>query len=314
MKKLPVTILMPTLNAEAHLAEALGSCLDCVEDFFIVDSRSTDRTVDIALEHGIKVCQKEFITYGAHIRWFTQTMPIRTPWVFIMDQDERFSESLKASLYALFEGEPSCNAYQVPWRLWFMGRPLHVVAPMTRLLRKGCFTVSDVICNEQILVEGETGCLDGILEHKDSLDLHLWNEKQNLYSTMEAIAICRDKGRFSCTPRLFGSALERRMWLKKVFFQIPGRYQILFLYNFLLQGAWRDGKTGWIWSHLRSEVYRMWELKALEMRTTGRIPAIPQAAHGDYDPRIMRSAFQRSVLPELVAEWEARQPHAAASR
>jgi len=300
MKKLPITVLIPTLNADLHLKEALESILDIAEDVFILDSRSTDKTVDIALKYNIKICQKAFTTYGDHFQWFVKNMPIKTPWVFFMAQDERFSDSLKESLRELFIKEPEAEAYSVRWRLWFMGKPLHAEGRVVRLLRNNHFDISDVICNEQFVVHGEIRALNGILEHKDSIDLHVWNEKQNLYSTMEAIAICRNAGRFSCSPKFFGTPLERRMWLKKVFFVLPFRYQLIFWYSYLLKGAWRDGKRGWCWAHLRSEVYRIWELKAMEMKITGRIPEIPKAPHGDFDERVLRSDLQMQVLPETV--------------
>lgn len=300
MKKLPITVLIPTLNAEAHLAEALDSVLDIVEDVFILDSRSSDKTVDIALKYDIKICQRAFTTYGDHFQWFAKNMPITTPWVFFMAQDERFSESLKDCLCELFSSKPEADGYRVKWRLWFMGKPLHAKTSIVRLFRNNKFDISDVICNEQFIVHGEVKDLKGVLEHKDSIDLHVWNEKQNLYSTMEAIAICRDEGRFSCVPKFFGSQLERRMWLKKMFFHLPFRYQMIFWYSYLLKGAWRDGKRGWCWAHLRSEVYRMWELKAMEMKITGRIPEIPKAPHGDFDERVLRTELQRLVQPNTT--------------
>ena len=304
MNKLPITVLIPTWNAAGHLDEVLDSIADIARDVFILDSCSTDETIDIALRRGIKIAQRKFTTFGDHFNWFAKNMPIKTEWIFMLHQDERFSESLKNGLQTLFSSPPPCNGYRINWHLWFMGKPLHISSKLIRLMRKGKFNISNVLANEQILIDGEIGDIDGVLEHRDSLNLYLWNEKQNLYSTMEAVAICKNKGRFSTPPRFWGTALERRMFFKKMFFRIPFRYNLLFFYNYILNGAWRDGRIGWIWSHLRSEVYRMWELKAMEMRITGIIPEIPRMPYGDFDPRVMASELQRQVLPETVVEWE----------
>jgi hypothetical protein len=87
-------------------------------------------------------------------------------------------------------------------------------------------------------------------------------------------------------PRFFGSALERRMWLKRNFWKVPGRYGILFLYHLLVVGAWRAGRVGWVWARLRTEVYRMWEYKRLEMEILGQVPTKIPAHPGLPDARV----------------------------
>lgn len=305
MKKIPITVLIPTLNAELHLNELLDSVLDYVEDVQILDSRSFDKTVDIAIIRGVTIVQRAFTTHGDHFQWMVSNMPVRTEWIFLMAQDERFTPSLVSELRRIFEQDNiSANGFTVCWRLWFMGKPLSVVIDNLRLMRVGNFRISDVICNEQIIVDGSIEKSSGLLEHKDTLSLHDWYEKQNLYSTMEAIAKFSGEKEFSVSPRLYGNRLERRMFLKKIFFKIPFRYQIIFLYNYFLRGAWRNGKTGFIWARLRSEVYRMREYKYIEMIHSGYIPDMPKARHGDYDSRIMKTEIQQILLPDVVAQWK----------
>lgn len=305
MEKLPVTVLIPTLNAGGHLTELLDSIGDAVSDIQILDSRSTDSTVDIALERGITIVQRAFTTHGDHFQWMVSNMPVKTDWVFLLAQDERFTPSLLDALRHLFSGILNLNGYTVRWRLWFMGKSLHVIIDNLRLMRMGHFRIADVICNEQILVDGPVGNLDGILEHKDTLTLHEWYEKQNLYTTMEAIAHMRGRGEFAVKPSFFKGRLARRMMIKKIFFSIPFRYLLVLIYNYFFVGAWRDGKVGFIWARLRSEVYRMREYKITEMNWSGLIPEIPKARHGDFDPRIMATTLQQNLLPDVFERWQA---------
>jgi hypothetical protein len=304
VENLPITVLMMTLNAEEILPEALDSLRGRVQDVIIVDSRSADRTIDIALHYGAKVVQRTFTNFGDHWRWITEHAPIHTPWTFILASDERMTESLYRDIRDVVHSQSSHVAFSMKWRLWFMGQPLHVISRTVRLFRTGRFRIGETVCNEQYLIDGTTGALGGILEHKDSPNLLDWQNKQNIYSTMEAIAIVNKKGGYAVEPRLFGSRLERRMFLKKYFFHIPFRYPLIFLYNWVLMGAWRDGRVGLAWAHLRAEVYRMREFKALEMRLTGHVPKVPTLPCGPFDPRIMRSELQKRLLPETVAEWE----------
>lgn len=297
MKKLPITVIIPTLNAEAHLSELLDSIEDTVEDIFIVDSRSIDRTVDLALERNVKIVQRPFTGFGDQLRWMMTKLPIKTPWLFVLAQDERFSDSLKKALRELFAAPPPLNGYTVRWRLWFMGRPLHATTDNLRLFRKNACQVSDVICNEHFLVDGPTGRLNGILEHKDSLTLFDWYEKQNLYTSWEALERIKGKG-VQEIPNLFGSRLQRKMFFKRLFIRLPGGSLAMFFFYLFKFGAWRDGREGWTWARLRVWVHNTGTLKESEMRRSGVIPALPKPRHGDFDPRILESPLQQQLLPE----------------
>lgn len=289
MSKLPITVIMLTLNEERHLPEAIGNIKGWVEEVFIVDSCSTDRTVDIALEHEVHVIQRPFTNFGEQWNFALEHMPTNTAWVLKLDPDERLTDELKGEIEVAIQSPNSCDGYAFPRRIWFMGKPLHVYADILRLWKTGKCRFSDVLVNEHPLIDGKVGRLKGILEHLDSPNLHHWAEKQNHYTTLEAISAVRGD-QLAATPRLFGNSLERRMFLKKFFFKVPFRYQIAMLHELFYRGAWRDGKAGLIWARLRVEVMRMCELKAIEMRTTGKIPEIPKAPCGDFDPRVKHCA------------------------
>jgi glycosyltransferase involved in cell wall biosynthesis len=297
MQKLPVTVIMLTLNEEYNLPGAIENVKDWAEEVFIVDSCSTDKTVDIALEHEVKIVQRPFTNFGDQWNFALRRLPIKTPWTFKLDPDERVSSELGDEIRELLEGEPSCYGYCIDRRLWFMGKPLHVLAPVLRLWRTGKCRFSDVIVNEHPIVNGSVGKLKGILEHFDSPDLHNWYDKQNRYTTMEAIMRVRGD-KMAAESRPFGNALERRIFIKKLFFRIPFRYQLQWLHEVIGRGAWRDGSAGLAWVRLRIEVRRSIELKVKEMLTTGNIPKVPRVPVGDFDPRVLSLPLQKLVVPE----------------
>lgn len=298
MKKLPLTVIMLTMNEEFHLPGAIENVRDWAEDIFIVDSCSTDRTVDIAIEHGVGIVQRPFTNFGDQWNFALEKLPIKTPWTLKVDPDERLSPELKDEIRELLKSEPECCGYSMDRRLWFMGKPLHVLVPVLRLWRTGKCRFSDVIVNEHPLIDGSVGKLKGILEHFDSPDLNHWYDKQNRYSTMEAIM--RVKGlALSAAPKFFGTNLERRMFFKRLFFKVPFRYQIQWLHEVFGRGAWRDGRIGMTWAHLRVETRRMQELKAKEMRLTGAIPQLPKAPRGDFNPCVLNSPLQKKLAPKI---------------
>jgi len=294
MKKVPVTVILLTLNEEFHLPGVLENIQGWAEEIFIVDSCSTDRTVDIALQYGVKIVQRKFTNFGDQWNFALKSLPIKTPWTFKLDPDERLTDELKEEIRTIVSNDTSCCGFSMCRRLWFMGCPLHIKASVLRLWRTGSCRFSDVIVNEHPLVEGDVGFLKGVMEHFDSRDLNHWVDKQNRYSTMEAIARYQ-KRKLSVKPKLLGSPLQRRMFLKQVFFYVPFRYQIQCLHEVFWRGAWRSGRAGIQWARLRVEVRRMRELKFLEIRQTGRIPEIPKAPHGEFDERILKSELQTLV-------------------
>ncbi len=294
MRTLPISVILLTLNEEENLPGALENLREWAQEVFIVDSLSTDRTVDIALEHGARIVQRRFTDFGDQWNFALSRLPLNAEWTLKLDPDERLSPELVGEMGELLAGRPEHVGYWIRRRLWFMGKPLNNIQWVLRLWRTGLCRFSDAIVNEQPIVDGSTGRLAGLMEHLDSPSLHHWYEKQNRYTTMEAIMKAR-KDPLAARPRLFGSSLERRMLVKSVFHRIPLRYPLLWLHHVMVQRALLAGKTGLAWAHLRVEVHRAIEYKAREMQTTGRIPEVPRAPHGDFDPRIVSSPLQIEV-------------------
>ena len=299
MDKIPITVVILTLNDEPHLPELLDSIQPYVADIFIVDSRSVDRTVDIALERGIKIVQRAFTTPPEQYAWAFKNLPIQTEWLFSMDQDERFSPSLVEELRGLFAKSipENVDGYTVKWRLWFMGKPLHAVRDNFRLMRVSKCSVTNVSCNEHFVVPGKILPLKGILEHKDTLNLHEWYAKQNLWSSLEAIGRIRDKSEEERrTP--FGTKLQRSQFFKYWLGRLPGCGFLMKCYYYIKFGAWRDGYTGWVWASLRVWVSDVIQLKMREYREFGIPENLPKARHGDFDKRILATKLQQQLLPE----------------
>jgi glycosyltransferase involved in cell wall biosynthesis len=280
---LPLSVIMITRN-EAHNLESVLENLDgFAAQVFIVDSYSSDATVDIALARGVHIVQHAFEGFGAQWNFALETLPVETPWTMKLDPDERLTDELKASI-AEAVSNTSAIGLSLTRRLWFMGHPLPVRQQLTRLWRTGQCRFSGVTVNEHPLVNGEVMHVGGDLEHHDSPHLHHWYAKQNAYTSAEALA-AYEVHTLAAEPNLTGSPLQRRMWLKQNIRKLPLRFILLFLYHYLVLGAWRAGRVGYIWSHLRVEVYRTREYKLLELRLTGRAATLP-AAKPNPDSRV----------------------------
>jgi len=239
-----LSVIMLTLNEEENLPGALEHLRGWADEVFVVDSLSTDRTVDIALEAGAKVVQRPFTNFGDQWNFALHCLPISGVWTMKMDPDERLSVPLMQEITEALRSNQEIAAYSMERRLWFMGEPLHAMGEVLRIWRTGSCQFSDVLVNEHPIVEGRIQKLKGIMEHFDSPTLHHWFEKQNQYTTMEAIMRMR-KDALAADAKWWGSALERRMFLKKIFYRIPFRYSLLWLYEFFYRQAYRDGRMGY---------------------------------------------------------------------
>lgn len=280
----PIAVVMITLNEGHNMEAVLGNLRGWAQEIFVVDSYSSDDTVDIALRHGAHVVQRRFRGFGDQWNFAMSELPITAPWTLKLDPDERLTDDLKRNIAAAI-ARGCADGLSMDRRLWFMGRPLPVRHELLRVWKTGTCRFSDVLVNEHPLVEGRIDRVDGDIEHHDSPDLHHWIEKQNAYTTSEAIAT-HEGHSLSVQPRLLGSRLERRMWIKRNYRRFPGRYGILFLHHYLIQGAWRAGWAGYAWARLRSDVYRFWEYKIREIGLTGRLPALRKSGPGQPDPRV----------------------------
>lgn len=282
--RVPVAVILISLNEGHNMRAVLENIAGWAQEVLLVDSCSQDQTVDIALEFGVHVVQRRFRGFGDQWNFALNQLPITAPWTMKLDPDERLTDELKDSIGQIINHNRA-DGIILDRRLWFMGRVLPVNQPILRLWRSGVCRFTDVTVNEHPLVDGTLVKAQGHMEHHDSPNLDHWFVKQNRYTTAEAVNQFQG-GVLAVKPCLFGTSLERRMWLKHNFWKIPGRYVILFLYHYLILGAWRAGKVGWIWSHLRVEVYRIWEYKYYEIECLGSMPEKIPTDPGRKDHRV----------------------------
>jgi glycosyltransferase involved in cell wall biosynthesis len=183
-----ISVTIITKNEEA----SIGRCLQSVswaDELIVLDSGSTDRTVEIARGLGAKVVvRQDWPGFGSQKN---RALDLATgDWVFSLDADEWVTPELGEEIGATITGKPEFDAYRLPRSSSFCGRfmrhsgwwPDYVV----RLFRRGTARFSDDIVHERTLVDGGVGTLRNPLMHETYVDLEDMQEKFNLYSTLGA--------------------------------------------------------------------------------------------------------------------------------
>jgi glycosyltransferase involved in cell wall biosynthesis len=106
--RLPLSVIITTFNEEANVAQCLES-VSWADETVVVDSFSTDRTVEIASGYPVKILQREYFGSAAQKNWSLDH--IRSEWVLILDADERVTPALAQEILGLLGSEPQFNGY-----------------------------------------------------------------------------------------------------------------------------------------------------------------------------------------------------------
>ena len=182
----PVSAVLITRNAAATLDACLES-LAFAEEIVVVDSGSTDATVEIAGRRGARVVQKEWLGFGRQKQFAVEQA--KHDWVLCLDADERVSPALAASI-AQALATPVSPVYRMARRNRFLGRWLSHGEGYPdwspRLFNRLNARWSDDLVHEKVLYAVTPGTLDGDLMHDSSDDLATYLDRQNRYTTLAA--------------------------------------------------------------------------------------------------------------------------------
>ena len=294
-----IAVVMITLNEAHNLRRVLDNLKGWAAEVYILDSFSKDKTVDIALEYGVNISQRRFENFGDQWNFAINNLDIDATWTMKIDPDENLSDELKIDIARLIL-DKSIDGIEMDRRWWLMGKPLPISDRVLRGWRTGICAFTDAMVNEHPMVSGKVVLAAGVMEHFDSPNLNHWIEKQNRYSSQEAVAINLNK-HLVVKPKLFGNKLERKMWLKSIFYHIPGRYIALFCYFWLLKGLWRTGKHGYDCAKLWTECFRWKELKAKEMGREGVYETTTVFGVGTADARVVQHEGGRQLVTSVAA-------------
>jgi glycosyltransferase involved in cell wall biosynthesis len=299
----PLSVIILTFNEEANLPAALDSLKAWAEEVFVVDSYSTDRTVEIALERkndGVRVVQHVFQDYSRQWNWALEHLPVSQPWVMKLDADERATEDFRDEVTArITSPDTRETGFVVHWRPVFMGRRLRWggVYPNgnLRIWSRGRARAGRRAVNEHLHVDGAVGQIHATIDHYDFKSLTHWIDRHNRYSSMEAGEMESAGLRIETPPQLFGQPYERRMWLRRVYNSMPARPFLYFLYCYFLRLGFLDGRVGFRYCFLRSTFFYWIDLKYAEFVRTGHTPELIWPARGQPHPAIAGSPLQRMV-------------------
>jgi glycosyltransferase involved in cell wall biosynthesis len=284
MKTPSVTVIVATKNEQANLARCLTSIREA-ERIIVLDSGSTDQTVNIALAAKAEVFTFDYRGgYPKKRQWALDTIPLTTEWVLLLDADEVVPPGLWNEIRGTIGDPAARDAYLIQKGFHFLGRRLRFGGFSHRaviLFRRGKARFEelfdgfaeglDMEVHERVIVNGTVGGLHTPLIHEDFKGLTAYLDKHNRYSTWEAHVRQAYlggnwRGETTIRPRLFGNSQERRRFLKKFAIRIPFEPCLWFAYHYFMCLGFLEGMPGLIASQIRMQYISNVRSKLYELR------------------------------------------------
>ena len=286
MPPLPVTAIVPVRNEASNLGRCLAA-LGAVAEVYVVDSQSSDETCSIAESHGATVVQFHYAGgWPKKRQWAMDNLPIANDWILLIDADEILTPELAQEICVATGNSTGVAGYRIRLEMYFLGKVLrHCDASFWKLslFRKGrgrfeCrledqdSSMADMEVHEHIIVDGPTAELRHPLIHRNVESLSRYIHKHNEYSNWEARVLAGEeerspgKGNAEEIPAsLSGSQAQRRRWLKRKLYRLPGSPVLLFLYRYLFRLGFLDGPPGLIYCafqavqmfHTKAKIYEV---------------------------------------------------------
>lgn len=265
MKLNEISVIVLTKNEEEGLAHTLRELSD-FEDVIVVDSNSTDRTVDIAESFGARVVN--FTWDGAYPKkkqWSLENAGAKNDWVLLLDADEYPTRDLKNELRQMQDSLASARegAFDIHLLYRFGGRLLthgHVVTKRSLLnVKRTQFPeVADLDAPGIREVEGHyqpstsapVGRLRGRIVHDDRDPVSSWFSRHNRYSDWEA--------HLEMNRALKKDIASKRTLKGRIFDSVPMKPLMFFAYAYIARAGFLDGRAGFDYAVALSTYY--WQI------------------------------------------------------
>jgi len=232
-----ITPLILTYNEEPNIDRTLHE-LRWAKEIIVIDSYSTDRTLDILKSHPkVKIFQRKFDTHAQ--QWNYGLEQSDSEWILSLDADYTVTDSLIKTLKSL--SDRAIDGYYIPFKYCVFGKPLRgtILPPRLALFRKASATYIDDGHTQSLKLQGNSSQLDAYIHHDDRKPLSRWLWAQDRYMVIEAKKLLQTPDR----ELSWGDRIRKR----KVFAPL-----IVLIYCLILKGGILDGWQGWYYAFQRT--------------------------------------------------------------
>jgi glycosyltransferase involved in cell wall biosynthesis len=236
MERPKLSVYIMTYNEEAKIVDCLES-VKWADEIVVMDSFSTDRTVEICRKYTDKIVQKEFVGFGKLRNIAIEHCTY--DWVLSIDADERATDELKNEIYDILQKGPTADAYFVPRKSHFLGRWVRHCGwypdyRQPQFFNKHKFKYREQMVHEGFDLDGKIGYLKGHALQYPFLNLEQFLKKMDRYSTLRAEEMAKAGRKFHALQLVTHPlAMFWRMYVQKLGF-LDGKVGLILslLYGF----------------------------------------------------------------------------------
>jgi glycosyltransferase involved in cell wall biosynthesis len=265
----PLSVLIVTKNEERNI----GLCLDAIagwaDDIVVLDSGSTDRTLELCAERGVPTTFRAYVDHRSQLQWALSSIPWKHEWLLLLDADHVVTPALRNQIAEMLRSDRGdVHAYYTPHDNYFRNRPVRgLKADYLQLVRRGHVRMDESeLVDFRFVVDGPIGRLAGAIRenNQNELDIDFWIDKHQRFARRMAMEeVLRANGLLAWSghlrPRLFGNPDERMIWLKNVWYRLPlyVRPGLFFLYRYVGRLGFLDGWNGFVYHALQTFWFRL---------------------------------------------------------
>jgi glycosyltransferase involved in cell wall biosynthesis len=264
LPKAPVSVIVLTYNEEVNIKACLESAKNLTNEIFLVDSHSTDRTLEIARDYTGQIYQNNWENWAVQRNWALANLPLKHDWVLFLDADERLTPSLIVELNTIFNEETKKNkfyGYYISRRFIFLGKEIRWGICKGGLIELRLFNrhyckIRERGGQEVYISEGPVGFMREPMIHEDKKPLSAWIERHNNYSTFQAKDLWSLRNSAKKIDEI--SNQDKYLYYKEKFrnliwnkLPLGIRPFLFFGLNYIIRIGILDGAVGFIYHFLR---------------------------------------------------------------
>lgn len=269
MQMLDLSVIILTKDEELHITRCLEKIDPVAKNIFIIDSFSTDKTLEIAKQNPkVQILQNKWVNYATQFNWALNNAPIDTKWVLRLDADEYLTDELIDELNSKLPTlDEDVTGIIFPLRRVFLGRTIRKGMNQVKLLRMFQYgkAKSEIrLMDEHIeLLEGRAVEFDHEFADDNLNNLSWWTQKHVGYAIREAVDLLDME--FNLTGASINNqniviseqAKSKRMAKHKYSKQpLFWRSFAYFLYRYFFKLGFTEGKEAFLWHFLQGWWYR----------------------------------------------------------
>ena len=265
-----ITVIIPIKDEIQHIERSIKSALRLTQYVFVVDSGSTDGSVELAEKLGARVFQYKWTkesNFSKKINWALENLPFETTWAIRLDADEYFMNNAIDGLPKVLEDvDDDVNGFTLIRRMHFMGRWMKHSKeyPKTtlRVYRVGKVKMENRWLDEHVDVgSGRAVDLPFDIVDDNKITIEKWvNKHNNDYSIKEAIELINQEiGLFSRQESHLDAMAQKKKRQKTHYSKMPKYWRCFawFIYREFFMLGFLDGKEGFLWNFLQAWWYRV---------------------------------------------------------